>query len=604
MMTTAEIPVQQHGTILKLLKRLFFHISPKYRWKFVFLLALIVLAAIAEIISIGAIMPFLAALSAPEKIFSHELLQPVINYLDITSPDQLLLPFSITFALTATLAGGMRLLLLWVQTRLSFSTGHELSVNIYRRTLFQPYAVHASRNSSEVINGIYGKAAAVTSGVIFPILNIISVTIMLGTIMTTLFLIQPMTALGVFGGFGLIYGLIIGLTRKQLLSDGNRVATHSSHVIKNLQEGLGGIRDVLLHGSQKLYVEAYQNSDSALRRSQGNAVIIGQSPRFLMEALGIVLMTTVAFMLTQKGDGLLGAIPVLGSIAMGAQRLLPVLQQGYQSWSSIRTSQASLHDTLELLDQPMSEQAGKDIIPLAFEQKIHLKNTSFRYTPENDYVIQNIDLSINKGDCIGFVGETGSGKSTIIDIIIGLLAPTSGNIEIDGTQVDEGNQQAWQQHIAHVPQMIFLMDSSIAENIAFGISKDQIDMDRVRYAAEQAQIAEIIESWPEGYRTIVGEQGVRLSGGQRQRIGIARALYCQADVIVLDEATSALDNETEIAVIEAIENMSENITIIMIAHRYSTLRACNEIIQVGNGTITSAGNYQNFIKLIDDNAKS
>ena len=482
------------------------------------------------------------------------------------------------------------------QTRLSFATGHELGISIYKRTLFQPYSVHVARNSSEVINGIYGKAAAVTSGVLFPVLSIISAVVMLGTIMTTLFLFQPIPALSVFGGFGLIYILIIQFTRKKLLKDGNTVASSSNLVIKNLQEGLGGIRDVLLHASQKLYIEAYRKSDFALRHAQGNAVIIGQSPRFLMEALGIILMIIIAFFITKSSDGLVGAIPILGAIAMGAQRLLPVLQQAYQSWSSIRTSQASLFDTLELLDQPLPEYLDAQRASVKFKDSIFLNKVSFNYAPESSKVLSEIDLIINKGDCVGFVGPTGSGKSTLIDLVIGLLPPTTGNLEIDGIPVTDLNRQAWQEHIAHVPQSIFLIDSSVADNIAFGVSRSEIDMERVKRAAQQAQILETINDLPDGFQTIVGEQGVRLSGGQRQRIGIARALYRQADVIVLDEATSALDTKTEMSVIEAIEEMNKELTIIMIAHRHSTLKSCNKIIEVDNGQIISVGDFDAFSK--------
>ncbi|WP_419902603.1 ABC transporter ATP-binding protein [Kiloniella sp.] len=582
---------------MTLLKRLYSHIDKARRWQFGLLLILILLTTAAEVVSIGSVIPFLGVLSAPEKVFNHHAIQPAIELLEITEPDQLLLPLAAAFAIAAIIAGSMRLLLLIAQTRLSFATGHQLGVNIYQRTLFQPYSIHASRNSSEVINGIYGKAAAVTSGVILPILTLLSGSVMLTTIMIALLLVEPVAALTAFGGFGIIYATIIGLTRKQLSSDGKRVAQQSSDVIKSLQEGLGGIRDVLIHGSQNTYCNAYRQADHGLRRAQGNTVIIAQSPRFLMEALGILLMTILAYTLTRQSEGLIGAIPILGSLALGAQRLLPVLQQGYQSWSSIRASQTSLIDTLELLDQPLPEYATSPTRPpLPFTSSIQLKKVSFQYTSQDDWVVQSVDLEIPKGSRVGFIGATGSGKSTIIDILMGLLEPTEGSLEIDGTQLNRENQQAWQQLLAHVPQTIFLADCTIAENIAFGLPKTQIDQARVQEAARQAQISVAIDSWKDGYQTIVGERGIRLSGGQRQRIGIARALYRKASVIVFDEATSALDNETEEAVMEAIDGLSHDLTIILIAHRYSTLRSCNEIIEVKEGKINSVGSYRDFYK--------
>ncbi|MBL4876842.1 MAG: ABC transporter ATP-binding protein [Cohaesibacteraceae bacterium] len=586
--------------IFPLLIGLFRTIKLRRRLQFVFLLILIFATSAAEIVSIGAVIPFLGVLSVPQKIFDLPWVQPVIELFNLSEPDQLLLPMAIIFVVAAVVAAAMRMSLLIVQTRLSFATGRELSLSIYRRTLFQPYSKHATQNSSEVINAIIGKAGTVTSGVILPVLNLISGIVMLGSILLMLFYVEPEVALTVFGGFGLLYALIISLTRKQLLADGFRIALYSTTVLKTLQEGFGGIRDVVLHGSQNIYCESYKHTDYLLRRSQGNQVIIGQSPRFLIETIGIVLMTILAYTLTKQSDGLLGAIPILGTLAFGAQRLLPVLQQGYQSWSSIRSSQSSLYDTLALLGQPLPQHAEFNTsLPIPFNSSIDLKGISFRYHSDSGWVIQNIDLKIAKGSRIGFIGATGSGKSTIIDVVMGLLNPTEGHLEIDGKLIDEENQHSWQKHISHVPQSIFLADCSIASNIAFGVPEDQINMENVRKAASQAQISDTIECWDNGYQTIVGERGIRLSGGQRQRIGIARALYRKADVIVFDEATSALDSETEEAVMEAIDNLSTDLTIILIAHRYSTLRTCTEIIKVTDGSISSIGTYQALMNLSD-----
>jgi ABC-type bacteriocin/lantibiotic exporter with double-glycine peptidase domain len=275
---------------------------------------------------------------------------------------------------------------------------------------------------------------------------------------------------------------------------------------------------------------------------------------------------------------------------------LPVLQQAYAAWSGIRGGQASLHDTLELLDQPLPDYADQPAAKtLPFKYNISLRQLTFRYSPQTPDVLKQLDLTISKGSRVGFVGTTGSGKSTLLDIVMGLLQPTDGALEIDGQAVTPGNNRAWQAHVAHVPQAIFLADSTIEENIAFGVPKEQIDPKRVRQAAQQAQIADSIESWPKQYQTFVGERGIRLSGGQRQRIGIARALYKQADVIIFDEATSALDNETEQAVMQAIEGLSEDLTILIIAHRLTTLKNCTLIVELGNGGIMRTGAYQDVV---------
>lgn len=582
-------------SITKLLKRLWVHINPYRRGQFGLLLILMLLASLAEILSIGAVLPFLAVLTAPERIFDLPAARPVIQAFKLTDPTQLLLPLTIAFGLASLIAGAMRLMLLWVSNQLSYATGADLSSSIYRRTLYQPYAVHCARNSSEVINGISIKTANAIN-IIVNILSIIASSIILTAILIALIALDPTIALVAFGGFGLIYAFIIRLTRNRLLINSEIYARESTQVIKSLQEGLGGIRDVLIDGSQAAYCQIYSNADIPLRRVQGNNMFISSSPRYAMEALGMILIATLAYSLAQQPNGIAKAIPILGALALGAQRLLPMLQQIYSSWSGIRGSQASLQDALELLDQPLPSYANQPAAQsLTFKHRISFKQLDFRYDPQTPYVLKQISLSITKGSRVGIIGTTGSGKSTLLDILMGLLQPTDGTLEIDDQVITLGNHRAWQAHIAHVPQSIFLADSSIEENIAFGVPKDQIDHLRVQQAAQQAQIADSIESWPKQYQTFVGERGIRLSGGQRQRIGIARALYKQADVIIFDEATSALDNETEQAVMQAIEGLSKDLTLLIIAHRLTTLKNCTQIVELGDQGIKRTGSYQEIV---------
>lgn len=584
------------SSIPELLKRLWHHINPRRRGQFGLLLLLMVCASFAEILSIGAVLPFLAVLTAPERIFQLPAAQPFIRAVGFTSASQLLFPLTITFGVAALISGSMRLLLLWASTRLCFATGADLSISIYRRTLYQPYSVHVARNSSEVISGISGKANGVIGNIIVPTTNLISSSIMLIAILTALLSLNPVIAMAAFGGFGFIYIFIIKLTKKQQLLNSKCIAHESTQVIKSLQEGLGGIRDVLIDGSQAAYCQIYRNADSPLRKAQGNNSFIGASPRFGIEALGMMLIALLAYALAMQPDGIAKAIPVLGALALGAQRLLPVLQGAYGSWSSIQGGQISLRDTLDLLDQPLPDYVDQPVAkPLPFRQLISLKNLSFRYTEQTPWVLQNLDLTIPKGSRIGFIGITGSGKSTLLDIVMGLLSPTDGALEIDGQPIVTGNNRAWQAHIAHVPQAIYLADSTIEENIAFGVPKGKIDQNRVKQAAQKAQIADIIETWPKKYQTYVGERGIRLSGGQRQRIGIARALYKQADVIIFDEATSALDNETEQAVMQSIESLGDDLTVLIIAHRLTTLKNCTQIVELADGGIKRIGTYQEII---------
>lgn len=556
-----------------------------------------ILASLAEVVSIGAVMPFLAVFVDPDRVLDHPAVAPIAGALGITSAEQLLLPLTIAFGAAALLAGALRLSLLFVSTRVAFAVGGDLSSSIYRRTLYQPYAVHIARNSSEIITGVFGKASTVSSTVLMPLFNLLASSVMTLAILVALLAVDPLGALIAFAGFAVIYGVIIRVTRRRLFANSKRIAGESTQVVKSLQEGLGGIRDVLVDGSQALYCKLYRTADQRLRRAKANNDFMINSPRYLMEALGMLLICGLAYGLSRRSEGVASAIPVIGALALGAQRLLPIVQQGYAAFSAIRGSQASLEDIVKLLDQPLPPHADQPApLPLPYDESISLQRVTFRYTPQAPAILRDLNLTIRKGARVGFIGATGSGKSTLLDIIMGLLQPSSGSLVIDDTPIDARNHRGWQAHIAHVPQSIYLADSTIEENIAFGSSVGQIDGERVRRSARQAQIADLIESWPEQYRSIVGERGVRLSGGQRQRIGIARALYKQADVIILDEATSALDDETERAVMDAIENLDQSMTVIIVAHRVTTLRGCHQIIQLGNGGILRAGTYADIVR--------
>ena len=593
---TTNRKVQSPQSLQQLLRRLWRHITPQRRLQFAVLFLMMIFASFAEIVSIGAVIPFLGVLTAPEKVYLHPFAQPIVQFFSMAEPRQLLLPLTIAFAIAALLSGVMRLILLFAQTRLSHAIGADFSINIYRRTLYQPYAVHVNRNSSEVIAGISGKANNIVGSHLMPALTICSSTLMLLTILLALIAIEPVVAVVAIVGFGSIYAIVILVTKQRLAHDSERISRESNQVIKALQEGLGGIRDILIDGTQVEYCNIYRNADLPLRRAVANVQIISSSPRYGIEALGTVLFAVLAFTLAGREAGITSTIPVLGALALGAQRLLPVLQQAYSSWIAMRGGQTSLRDAMDLLDQPLPSYADAPAPePIKFQQNIVINSLGFRYSAQTPWVLRGLNLTLQKGGRIGFMGSTGSGKSTLLDIVMGLLQPTEGSLAVDGVTITEGNHRTWQAHIAHVPQAIFLADTTIGENIAFGVSPNQIDYDRVRQSAQKAQIAESIETWDKKYDTFVGERGVRLSGGQRQRIGIARALYKQADVIVFDEATSALDGETESAVMDAINDLSDDLTLIIVAHRLTTLKNCTYVIELAEGKIKRSGTYHEVV---------
>jgi len=368
-------------------------------------------------------------------------------------------------------------------------------------------------------------------------------------------------------------------------------------MIKSLQEGLGGIRDVLLDGSQEFYSKLYRNADLPLRRAATNNAFIGASPRYIIEMVGMIIIVAVAYSMMQRDSDTETIIPMLGALALGAQRLLPALQQAYSSYASIKSNYVSFIDVLDLLDQPLPSHINNNTIvpPLEFSKEVGLNNIEFKYTDNGSLVLKNIKLKIKKGTSIGFMGVTGSGKSTLLDIVMGLLSPTKGNLTVDDQTINEENVGSWQVHIAHVPQNIYLSDCSIEENIALGIPKEKINRQQVSLAAKRAQIDNIVEEWPNKYQTVIGERGVRLSGGQRQRIGIARALYNHADVLIFDEATSALDNDTESAVMKAISGLGSDLTVLIIAHRLTTLKNCDTVVELKNGCIVRTGEYKDMV---------
>ncbi len=576
-----------------LLRGIWRHLSRRRRAQLGVALLLMLASGVAEVGSLAAVVPFLALLSDPQRLWQLPLVQSVAAVLGITGAQELLLPVTLLFGLAALLAAAVRLLNLWLNGRLAAAIGSDLSCEAYQRTLYQPYAVHVQRNSSGVITGITTQTLQVVV-VLNATLQLVTAAVVALGLLGTLLAIDWPVACTAIAVFCTAYGVLSVTARRQLVANSRLVADASLLQLKVLQEGLGAIRDVLLDGTQAAYLAIYRQADLPMRQRQAQSIFLGTFPRYVLEALGLVVIALLALLLSWQRNGSSAVIPLLGTLALGSQRLLPALQQMYGSWALIKARQSALVDVLAMLQQPVPQQALLPAPPpLLLSQAVQLQRLRFRYGQDVPWVLDGIDLEIRRGERIGLIGSTGSGKSTLVDLLMGLLEPTAGRILIDGGDLHDPQQPerlaAWRATIAHVPQSIFLADSSIAENIAFGIPKEQIDLERVRQAAEQAQIAGFIESSPEGYDTFVGERGVRLSGGQRQRIGIARALYKQARVIVLDEATSALDTATEDAVMAALEGLSRELTVVMIAHRLSTVQRCDRVIRLAKGRIQTQG---------------
>jgi len=560
-------------------------------------------SAVAEICSLGAVIPFLAAITDPNKIARFPFAEDILKAVGLTSSSDILLALTLVFCIAAIVAGAIRMLLVWAINTFAYRVSHDFGVNAYERLMYKPYSWHVSRNTSEAVATIE-KVQDVTNGVLIPLMQAASSTLIGLFIISALIAVNPTISLVALVGFTLIYLAVSLFTRKTLYSKGFIIARMWPARLQSIQEGLGGIRDVLLDGSQAVFIKRFGVVDNEIRKAQAKGAFIGSAPRFAIEAAGMVLIALLAYSLAVSQGGLVAFLPVLGVLALGSQRLLPLAQQIYHSWTQLAIKKQSLADVLQLLEAPVSVSSGasrNEYIP--FEHEIAFRDVSFRYGVEQNPVLKHLNFGIQKGDRVGIIGKTGSGKSTVVDLLMGLLEPSDGAIEIDGQRLLDMNCRAWQRQIAHVPQSVFLADSSIANNIAFGIDPTEVDLVRVRNAAREAQLASFIETLPQGYDTEVGERGIRLSGGQRQRIGIARALYRRARVLVFDEATNALDTETEAAVMEAIKTLGPELTIILIAHRLSTVSFCNQVLRIEDGCLKENGSYADVVAHDSKSAK-
>ncbi len=564
-------------------------VSERRKFQIKALIILMLLNGVCEIISIGSVVPFLSVLVNSKNLWEKSYIKELSLNFGIQNHFGLILPMTLIFIFSVFISAFIKLLNIWSTGRLSASIGSDFSCSAFERTLYQPYSVHISRNSSDLIASISIQIKTCLA-ILESVLNMISALVVLLSILFVLIIIDWKVAFIIFSVFGIVYIFIRFIARKRLDINGKKIDQFTKNQVKYLSEGIGAIREVLLSGNQKNYIKVYREKDLKLWQLGAQNNLISISPRYILEAFGLLIIASVSYGLVQLNNQNTEVLPILGAIALGAQRLLPTSQIIYSSWAVLRGNKSALYSVLSLLNQPIPKEIKfKQFSKLKFNSEIIFKDVSFKYSQNNKRVINKISFKIKKGERIGIIGKTGSGKSTLVDILIGLLYPTAGSVFVDNTKLDFENNFKdiinWRMNIAHVPQSIYLSDSSIAQNIAFGIPKENVDFNLVRDAARKAQIDSFIEQMPKGYQTYVGERGIKLSGGQRQRIAVARALYREAKLLVFDEATSALDNNTEQAIMNSIENLSSELTIILIAHRLSTVKNCDRIFELNDGEL-------------------
>lgn len=570
-------PSQRERSFWWGLRQVYAHMSRARRIQFFSVLLLMFGGAIAELGTIGAVIPFLALLEAKNGT-QHHWLHRLVGFHSLAGAASIFVLFAVT-------AGLIRLQLAKSSRSFIFRLGHELTVEIERRVLLQPFSFHIHRNTSTLVTALH-KTEALVGDLLLPLMLAFTGGTIALCVVALLVLVEPFTTLSVAAALAITYALISIVTRHRLTASSAVMKNAYDQRIQVVHESLDGIRDVIIDGSQRMYLREFARIDSALADARALTQFIYLGPRYLIEMVGMIVIAVIALAIGSRSGGLAAAVPILGALALGAQRLLPLLQDVYRGWSSAAGERSIFEQIVELLSLPVHEQAPSIVEPLRFDRAIELENVSFAYPTRIEAALENVSLTIPCGTMLAVVGRTGSGKSTLADVLMGLLAPTNGQVLIDDRPLAEAAQERWHRSVAHVPQSIFLSDSTIERNIALSLPDAPLDRNRIIESAKKAALHEFIISLPDGYETYVGERGIRLSGGQRQRLGIARAIYKNAPVLVLDEATSALDDLTEAAVIAALEELRrKGRTIIVVAHRQSTVRQCDALVRLDQGHV-------------------
>ena len=580
----------------KVLKVFFGVLSRKRKLQLIILISLNIACSGLELASIGAVGPFMLALTRPEIPFNYLVTLNIAQEFGVVNAQDVVLPITVSFVMLMFLSALFRSIVLYLGTRFSFALGSEISTACYRAYLNKPYLEIINDHTSEIINNIFININLIIYQIINPVTIFFSGLSLIISLSLLMLIVNTTGTIAAFVFLAIFYIVIHFLGKKRTKDNGVKINFESSRVIKALQDGIGGIRDIIIDGTQKAFLDLHSSADLNLRKLQASNQFISAFPRIGIETVTMILVAIAGYLISDNSDLAL-ALPTLAIIVMAGQRLLPALQQCYVSVNSIDSSIQALCKINDLLifDKNSSVALQKNT-KLFFNNSILFKNIELQLGNPPRLILDRVNLEIRKGERIGLIGKTGSGKSTFVDVMMGLILPTNGSVEVDSTGLNSHNLKSWMLMVAHVPQSIFLTDASIKCNIAFGVPESEINIKRVVLAIERAQLTDFVHSLPEGINSIVGERGAFLSGGQRQRIGIARALYKNSQILIFDEATSALDGETEASIMECIYSLDPNLTVIVIAHRLSTLRSCSRIVEIESGRIKAIGTYEELVK--------
>ena len=566
---------------LGIYKKLLLFIDNRRKIQFFFLLILTIFSAIAEMLSIASVVPFVSLITdgsfTKEKFYLYK-------FVEFNNKEEAIIYSGLIFSSLFLINSLSRILLIYVTTRLSQVTAAELSVKIFKAKLFDTYTNHISKNSSSLVAAItqkvYEMAVSISSAI-----TLMSGVFIFICIISILIWVNPKVMIISILFFGILYFSLISFGRKIVKTSSKIINEQQNNIVEILQNGLGALRDIILDKSQYFYIQTFQKSVFEKAKRQTIVDFIQNSPRYIFEAMGIVLFVGLLIYSSESSkssDEFSSILPTLAALAIGSQRILPLLNALYTNFITLKSRLYQVAEVVDSLNQNLIKEEKEKLI---IEKKIDLKNlisfnnVSFSYDKKN-YILKDISFQIKKGSRVGIIGQTGEGKSTFLDLLMGLLPPENGTIYIDDVELTQDTNNSWQSKISHVPQKIFLSNLSFLENIAFGIDINKIDRNRVELVSKKSQIHEFIMKLENKYLERVGERGIRLSGGQIQRIALARALYKNTEIIIFDEATNSLDIATEKLIMKELYDLDKNLTVIMVAHRLNTLKDCDIIFEI------------------------
>jgi ATP-binding cassette, subfamily B, bacterial PglK len=561
--------------------------------------------AFSTVGGIAAIAPFFAVLGQPELIDHNALLHWAYVYGGFSSKRGFVIALGIAFIAVMLIANLINVLGSLAMSRLALRIGTELQSTLFAEYLSRPYSFHTRVNGTTLINSILYETARATNGILRNAFMLVTNLVTASFIILSIVLLKPMVALAMIAGLAGGYALIYFVLRNRLLQLGKTQSRSAIEQEQILQESFGAIKEIIVLQAQNFFRGRFERASKSFSLAAAQNQVVAENPRYLMECVAAVGLVGLALVLGGSEGGVGPWLGQLTFLAFAAYRLLPTMQQVFAASVNIRAARAGLTLIAADLQQartvihtttPANSTRADRSWQVRPQREIRLEEVSFRYAPDQPWALRGVSLRIPAGAAVGIVGVNGSGKTTLVDVIVGLLVPSEGRVEVDGSALDDANRADWQSRIAYVPQNMFLLDSSIAQNIALGIPAADINRHRLLEAIRLAQLEEFINTLPAGYEHRVGERGIQLSGGQRQRIGIARALYRAATVLVLDEATNALDGMTEQELMATLECLRGRYTTILIAHRMTTVRSCDIIFELENGKVTGSGTYDGLLK--------